>query len=221
MFHLHFCYSCWYVVSLSWFSWFIDVFLPPTHTNSLNELSILLYNGWPCWLWLFTLKLIGWKVWWIVSLFIKHHLAPKFKWPGKALCNCRHWWTNLIQRPYKGFIWFLDCTSQVFPEECLFFRFAHKKLIPFSRTELPLKMFMFIVDKLWYWFELLFFKFFLRRNSVFLPLLLSSSDSFVSLLKLVLVPVEEHDGKLISSELIPHVNDSVAGEQPHNFTRSS
>ena len=32
---------------------------------------------------------------------------------------------------------------------------------------------------------------------------------------------EEHDGKLISSELITHVNDSVAEEPPLSFTRLS
>ena len=75
--------------------------------------------------------------WWIVSLLtviIKHHLAHKFKWPGKNLCNCRHWWTNLIQGPCKGFIWFPDCINQVFPEECLFIRFIHKQLLSLSRT---------------------------------------------------------------------------------------
>ena len=103
--------------------------------------------------------LIGWKVWWIESLFIliiKNHLAYKLKLPGTTLCNCRHWWTNLIQGPCKGFIWFLDCISQVFPEECLLFRFVHTQLIPFRQTKLPLKIFTFIVDGPWYWIWIFF-----------------------------------------------------------------
>ena len=120
---------------------------------------------------LFTkIVLIGWKVWWIVSLLIvivKHHLAHKFKWPDKTLCNCEHWWINLIQGPSTGFSWFLDYISQIFPEECLLFRFVYKQLISLSRVELSFKMFTFTVDKLWYWIWT-FYQFFIFITVIFI-----------------------------------------------------
>ena len=78
----------------------------------------------------------GWKILWTVLLLIiiiiKHYLAHKFKWHGKTLRNCRHWWTNLIQEPCKGFVWFAHCNNHVFHEEGLLTQFVHKQLIPLA-----------------------------------------------------------------------------------------
>lgn len=134
---------------------------------------------------LFTkIVLIGWKVWWIVSLLIvivKHHLAHKFKWPDKTLATANIdeliWFRDLAKVSVDSLI----ISVKSFLKSASSFDSFTSNWSLWAELSCRSRCLRLLSISCGIGFELFI-------NSLFLSLL-SSSSSFLSLLKLLLVPV--------------------------------